>query len=152
MVKIRPKTINLPIIYIDKIAELIKKGRYGNRSDLVRCAVREFMANENEFNKYLDSIRKEYKRKRRHWVKIITVSLPYGMIDDIEIFKKDTYPSGSEIIRVAVHDLLKQEMHMDKKYTHKKEINLENEINHDAVKVPLSNGKYKTYNIIKRLE
>jgi len=110
------------------------------------------MRNESEFNKYLDPIRKKHKREKRNWVKIVTVSLSDDMRNDIDMFRKDTYPSGSEIIRVAVHDFLKHEMKVDNEFTQKREIEVENELNHNVVKVPISKGIYREYNIIKRLE
>ncbi len=94
-------------------------------------------------------------------MKIVTVNVPESYI---EACKKLTgedglYPSRSELIRHAVHDLLKKELAMLRKREQLEPLKngmskLEaEEINGgaDSVAIPLEDD-YKVYKIVKRLE
>lgn len=64
-IKMKIVTVKLPEQYIDAIDELIKRGRYTTRSEVIRTALRELLKRE------LWSSRSHEMRKRDPRIKVI---------------------------------------------------------------------------------
>lgn len=106
MVKIKVRTINLPKTYLAKIKELKDNEEYPSRSEFVRIALKRFLLKELMFHEKLQNVKCDISE---NWLKIVTVNIPESYIKTMTLLAHNTYPSVSELVRVAVHDLLVEE-------------------------------------------
>ncbi len=75
MVEIKIVTVNIPEAYLESIKRLVgKDGLYPSRSELIRCAVREFLIKElknaNEMIKYNEIEVEEEELDDKNFVKV----------------------------------------------------------------------------------
>ena len=103
----RITTINLPILYQNAIVKLVDMGLYDSKSQVVRICVDKFLEREKRFKEELT------KNNIKCNKAIITVNLPKRSIKIISdefvdhfVGAKPLYPSRSELVRVAVRDML----------------------------------------------
>jgi len=55
-------TINIPVIYLDKIKELVDNGKFESRSAAIRSMVTEFLKEELELMKKLLDLKDNVKK------------------------------------------------------------------------------------------
>lgn len=125
MVKIKITTISLPKAYLVKIRELIQNEKYPSRSKLVRIAIKKLLKKELVFYSFLQELNYDISD---NWSRIISVNLPKKYINIIGTLVQDIYPSRSELIRVAVHDLLIEELKEEKEKDNNESSQIQKEI------------------------
>lgn len=114
-------TLYVPLMVLNRIQDLIKRGVYKSRSQIVRVCLKQFLDKEEA---YMEDL-KRYPEKKTQT--IITTNIERRQIKQIKKISGKggslLYPSRSELVRVALREFIMKENHMEEDDLFKPKIN-----------------------------